>query len=55
MLIKNMRQGELVNGSLGVVVAFMTPQDAQREQTEIADVNPNVVCRPSIPRLLCLT
>lgn len=48
-----------MNGSLGVVVAFMAPQDVQREQTEIADANPNVVCRLSIPRppsltLLCL-
>ncbi|KII93468.1 hypothetical protein PLICRDRAFT_152207, partial [Plicaturopsis crispa FD-325 SS-3] len=38
MLIKNLVQGELVNGSVGRVIAFSTPIDAANEHTEIAQV-----------------
>jgi len=36
MLIKNMEQGFLVNGSLGKVVAFSTPREALQNGTQIA-------------------
>ncbi|KAG8943484.1 hypothetical protein FRC00_011102 [Tulasnella sp. 408] len=39
MLIQNMRQGHLVNGSLGKVVGFKTVQEANEDQVEIAKVD----------------
>ncbi|KAG2160133.1 uncharacterized protein EDB93DRAFT_1074251, partial [Suillus bovinus] len=36
MLIKNMVQGELVNGSVGQVVRFSTSEEAMRTATPIA-------------------
>ncbi|CCM00349.1 uncharacterized protein FIBRA_02379 [Fibroporia radiculosa] len=36
MLIKNLVQGQLVNGSVGRVVAFHTPRDAIKQGAEIA-------------------
>ncbi|KAH9919133.1 uncharacterized protein B0H18DRAFT_882148, partial [Fomitopsis serialis] len=41
MLIKNLVQGQLVNGSLGRVVAFSTPRDARKCGTDIAKEAPN--------------
>ncbi|KAL4068373.1 ATP-dependent DNA helicase PIF1 [Scleroderma yunnanense] len=35
MLIKNLVQGHLVNGSVGQVVGFSTPQEASRNSTDI--------------------
>jgi hypothetical protein len=43
MLIKNLRQGELVNGSQGVVVKWCTPGQARQDHTEISDEDPNRV------------
>jgi ATP-dependent DNA helicase PIF1 len=37
MLIKNLRQGILVNGTLGKVLAFRTPGHARATHTEISD------------------
>lgn len=39
MLIQNMRQGQLVNGSLGKVVGFKTVQEANDDLVEIAKVD----------------
>jgi hypothetical protein len=39
MLIKNLIQGELVNGSVGQVVAFSTSREAQNNHTLIAQVD----------------
>ncbi|KAG8896812.1 hypothetical protein FRC01_011612, partial [Tulasnella sp. 417] len=39
MLIQNMRQGQLVNGSLGKVVGFKTVQEANEDRVEIAKVD----------------
>ncbi|TFK30735.1 hypothetical protein FA15DRAFT_27798 [Coprinopsis marcescibilis] len=36
MLVKNLQQGRLVNGSVGQVVKFMSPADAAREHTMVA-------------------
>jgi hypothetical protein len=44
MLIKNLRQGVLVNGSIGKVIEFRTPYDARKTQTEISDEDQNKVC-----------
>ncbi|KAJ3575906.1 hypothetical protein NP233_g801 [Leucocoprinus birnbaumii] len=38
MLIKNLRQGVLVNGSIGQVVDFSTPREAIESGTKIAEV-----------------
>ncbi|KAF8557362.1 hypothetical protein OG21DRAFT_308040 [Imleria badia] len=38
MLLRNMLQGVLVNGSLGKVVEFISVHDAQRRHIEIADL-----------------
>lgn len=38
MLIKNLEQGWLVNGSQGKVINFMRPRDAQRSRTDIGIV-----------------
>jgi ATP-dependent DNA helicase PIF1 len=37
MLIKNLRQGVLVNGTLGRVLDFCTPGQARETRTEISD------------------
>jgi ATP-dependent DNA helicase PIF1 len=37
MLIKNLRQGVLVNGTLGRVLEFCTPEQATKTGTEISD------------------
>ncbi|KIM84623.1 hypothetical protein PILCRDRAFT_390142 [Piloderma croceum F 1598] len=39
MLIKNLIQGELVNGSVGQVIAFSTSSEAQKNHTDIAQVD----------------
>ncbi|KAH8120531.1 hypothetical protein DFH11DRAFT_71473 [Phellopilus nigrolimitatus] len=39
MLIKNLVQGSLVNGSLGKVVAFKTVAEARKDMTDIAKVD----------------
>ncbi|KAJ2919333.1 hypothetical protein MD484_g1110, partial [Candolleomyces efflorescens] len=40
MLIKNVVQGELVNGSVGTVIAFATVEEAIQHHIRIAGVNP---------------
>ncbi|KAF9519903.1 hypothetical protein BS47DRAFT_1005868 [Hydnum rufescens UP504] len=39
MLIQNMKQGHLVNGSMGTVVAFDTAENAVRQMVDIAKVD----------------
>ncbi|KIJ45716.1 hypothetical protein M422DRAFT_166157, partial [Sphaerobolus stellatus SS14] len=39
MLIKNLVQGKLVNGSIGQVVAFKSIREAHGQHTEIAEVD----------------
>lgn len=38
MYVQNLRQGVLVNGSIGQVIRFETPREAQASNTEIAKV-----------------
>ncbi|KZT22127.1 hypothetical protein NEOLEDRAFT_1072193, partial [Neolentinus lepideus HHB14362 ss-1] len=51
MLIKNLVQGHLVNGSLGQVVDFVTSQEAMEKRMEIAQTEPedNLNKRNKIP------
>ena len=46
MLIKNLVQGVLVNGTVGHVIAFKTPIDARRDRLDIAGINMSTIDLP---------
>ncbi|KAG8978081.1 hypothetical protein FRC05_011197, partial [Tulasnella sp. 425] len=46
MLIQNMRQGHLVNGSLGKVIGFKTVREAWSDQVDIAKVDHRKAVKP---------
>ena len=46
MLIKNLVQGVLVNGTVGHVIALKTPIDARRDRLDIAGINMSTIDLP---------